>query len=88
MQFNLNIPDSKVDSIFNAFAEKFNYQEEIDNPDVEIGGKIPNTETIDMFCKRMIIGHIKLITKEHLIQQARYQAEAVISNQIDQVDII
>lgn len=89
MEFNLNIPEEQVETIFKAFAEKYNYQEEVIIEDEDFGQKkVPNPETIDMFAKRKVIEHIKFITKEYLLLQARHQVEAVINSQIEGVEIV
>lgn len=88
MEFNLNIKEENIADVFNAFADKYNYQSEIQVEEEDFETKsIPNPETIDMFCKRMVVDHIKTITKDYLLKKARYQAEAIINEQLSEVEI-
>lgn len=88
MEFNLNINQEQLAQVFEALGDHYKYQSEIliRNEDFE-DVWVANPETIDMFCKRMIIEHIKQITEHYLIQKGKNRIEEEVKTFINTMDI-
>lgn len=89
MEFNLNINQAQLAQVFEALGEHYKYQSQIlqQNEDME-DVWIDNPETIDVFCKRMIIEHIKEIVEYHLITKGKNRIEEEVKTIVDSIEII
>lgn len=81
------IPDQYVADVLDAFADKYEYREEIevDDPDSDMPGMyitVPNPQTKAQFAKQVILNHIKTVYvqyKEKIDTQAAVDAVTVIA---------
>jgi len=56
--------------IVDAFCDAYHYQDTIPGPEGEPGSTIPNPETRADFTKRHLLGYIRAIVKQYLVNQA------------------
>lgn len=87
----INIPVDKEQWVLDGFKIRFNYQEQVDNPDFDSQQPvdavtnpltIPNPESLEAFAKRMIIHMIKSEANVGH-NQVSMEANAVIANTVD-----